>query len=257
MEMDETNIQALVERFTEFLEDFGYAQKVEVVADNYPDEKSLEVKFRDIEAFSPELAEMLLSHPTEVILAGEQAIKKLIPADEIEGKKIERLYFRVKELPPTTDVRVGVRDIRSKHVGRFISVQGLVRRATEVRPKILDAYFQCQKCNRIIRVPQDSMLLKEPFECYRDQGGCGKPAAATRFKALIENSQLVDTQKLEVQEQPEELRGAQPQRLSAWMEDDIAGVIQVGDRIVLSGVLRTYLGTRGEGAPPDSNCSWT
>ncbi|MBU4190515.1 MAG: minichromosome maintenance protein MCM [Candidatus Thermoplasmatota archaeon] len=115
-----------------------------------------------------------------------------------------------------------------------------------MRPKLKEAAYQCARCGAVIKLKQDEMTAKEPLECYKDQGGCGKSIASTRFKLLTtpseskECSVFTDTQKLEIQESPEGLRGgAQPQRLVAYAEDDITGSISPGDRVVLNGVLRS------------------
>ncbi len=78
------------------------------------------------------------------------------------------------------------------------------------------------------------------MECYKDQNGCGRTAGSTKFTLLAEESEYVDTQKIEIQESPEGLRGgAQPERLTGFLEDDLAGKISPGDRISLNGVLRS------------------
>src|SRR5207245_10639270 len=57
---------------------------------------------------------------------------------------------------------------------------------------------------------------------------------------LTETSLYLDTQKIEVQESPEGLRGGEePQRLSAYVEDDLTGRITPGQRVILNGVLRS------------------
>ncbi len=69
-------------------------------------------------------------------------------------------------------------------------------------------------------------------------GECAKGAGATKFLLLPEESTYVDTQKVEVQEPPEGLRGGvQPERLEGFILDDISGKIAPGDRVILNGIL--------------------
>src|SRR2546428_13057182 len=83
-------------------------------------------------------------------------------------------------------------------------------------------------------------MFREPLECYEEQGGCKRSASATKFKLLTEASLYLDTQKIEVQEAPEGLRGGEePQRLSAYVEDDLTGRITPGQRAIPNGVLRS------------------
>jgi replicative DNA helicase Mcm len=54
-------------------------------------------------------------------------------------------------------------------------------------------------------------------------------------------SLFVDTQKIEIQESPEGLRGGdQPERLTAYAEDDLCKYISPGDKVVLNGTLRSH-----------------
>ncbi|MDD1765845.1 MAG: hypothetical protein LUO84_05270, partial [Methanomassiliicoccales archaeon] len=224
----------ILARWEEFFETADYRAKVIDVSDHYPELRSVNVAYSDLDRFDPDFADYLLQHPNRVLWSGGQTIKKLTPPS-MEGAEI---HLRMIELP--RDSRVEIRKLRSKHLGKFISVEGLVRKATEVRPKITAAIFQCLRCHAIIKEPQEGMFFKEPLECYKEQDGCGKSASATKFKLLTEDSHYVDTQKIEIQESPEGLRGgAQPERLVGYLEDDIAGKIFPGYRVILNGILRS------------------
>ncbi|MFQ5553609.1 MAG: LAGLIDADG family homing endonuclease, partial [Thermoplasmata archaeon] len=160
------------------------------------------------------------------------AIRSFVPPTE-EAE----IRFRVRGVP--RDLRVEVRDLRAKHLGKLVSVEGLVRKATEVRPRLVEAVFQCLRCGAVIKEAQEGLEYHEPLECYDDQGGCGRSAGSTKFKLLDEGSRYIDTQKIEIQEPPEELRGGEaPQRLAGYLEEDLVGLIFPGDRVVINGLLR-------------------
>ncbi|UCE36893.1 MAG: ATP-binding protein [Thermoplasmata archaeon] len=220
-------------KWEEFFTDSRLRHQITEVADLYPEKKSLEVNYSEIEAFDFELAEYFLNRSFKASFIAKGVIEKLTPPE----KKVA-IHLRVKNIP--SDSKIEIRDLRSKHLGKFIAVEGLVRKATEVRPKMVDAVFQCMRCGAIIKEPQDGLTFKDPLECYKEQGGCVRTAASTKFKLLNEQSQYVDTQKIELQESPEGLRGgAQPQRLVAYAEDDLTGKISPGDRIIINGSLRS------------------
>lgn len=211
--------------------------KILETADAYPDLKSIEVNYWDIDFFDSEFAEYLLIKPFNAIYNSEQSILNLLPADIVD--KGVKLHVRINKLPDET-ARIGIRFLRAEHLGKFIAVEGLVRKSTEVRPMLREAVFQCLRCYAILKVPQESTVFKEPLECSKEQGGCGRAAASTAFKLLTEKSQFIDTQKLEIQESPEGLRaGAQPERLTMYVEDDITGQITPGDRVIINGILRS------------------
>lgn len=225
---------SVVSKWEAFFQGTEYMQKVREVADLYPEVRSVNVKYDDLDRFDADLAAGLLDHPDLYLLAGKQAMKNLMHLD----MRRAGINLRILELP--RDSRVEIRDLRAKHVGKLVSVEGLVRKATEVRPKITDALFQCLRCGHVIKEVQEGLFFKEPMECYKEQDGCGRSAGSTKFKLLTEDSRFVDTQKVEVQESPEGLRGgAQPERLTGYLEDDAAGSVAPGDRITLNGILRS------------------
>lgn len=224
----------LLARWEEFFEATDYRVKVIEVADQYPEQRSVYVVYDQLDLFDPDWADYVLQHPVRSLHFGRQAMRKLLP----HGREKVAIQLRMKSLPK--DSKVEVRKIRSEHLGRLIAVEGLVRKATEVRPKIVDALFQCARCGTIIKEPQEGMYFKEPMECYKEQNGCGRTASSTKFKLLSEDSRYVDTQKVEIQENPEGLRGgAQPERLTGYIEDDLAGFVSPGDRLIMNGIIRS------------------
>ena len=222
----------LVSRWKEFFEDTGMRSHAILLADKYPEEKTLLVQFTHIDSYDPDLASYLLEKPAKSLNAAENVISSLLPAERSHVK----LHFRIAGLP--LDARIEIRNLRSKHLGTFVCVEGLVRKATEVRPRLVDAVFKCARCDVELHVLQEGVLLKEPLECSKDAGGCGRAAGSTKFILLPEESSYEDTQKIEIQESPEGLRGgAQPERLEGFLIDDITGKISPGDRVILNGIL--------------------
>ena len=225
---------SMVSRWEAFFQGTDYMQKIREVSDLYPELRSINVVYADLDRFDADMAVYLLEHPDLALLAGKQAIRNLMHAEMRQAD----INLRIVTLP--RDSKVEIRALRAKHVGKMVCVEGLARKATEVRPRITDALFQCLRCGHIIKEPQEGLFFKEPMECYKEQEGCGRSAGATKFKLLTDESHFVDTQKLEIQESPEGLRGgAQPERLTGYLEDDIAGTVAPGDRVILNGILRS------------------
>ncbi|UCH90305.1 MAG: minichromosome maintenance protein MCM [Thermoplasmata archaeon] len=234
----------MVSLWEQFFVSKDFNTRILDAVNEYPETKSIEVKYFEIDYFNPDLANHLLEKPNKTLPAAEQALVNQMPTDAIH--KGVKLNLRVVELPRDT-YRIPIRDLRAEHLGKMIAIEGLVRKATEVRPKITEAFFECLRCQSRLRVPQDEFTFKEPMECSRDdpniyinRPGCGRAASSTAFKLLLEMSTFIDTQKLEIQESPEGLRGGdQPQRLTVYVEDDLTGQISPGDRVIISGMLRS------------------
>jgi replicative DNA helicase Mcm len=218
----------------EFLGSQERRHQVSAIADLYPDVRSIFVEFKEAEKFDPDIANYTLANPTASVRAAEEAMKRLV-SHTLTNPFV---HFRIKGLPH--DLRVEIRKLRAKHLGTFVSVEGLVRKATEVRPRVTVAEFECARCGHRTTVEQDGMMFHEPLECSKDDGGCGRGTGSTKFKLLTDPSRFVDTQKIEIQEPPEGLRGgAQPERLVGYIEDDLSGKISPGDRVILNGILRS------------------
>ena len=228
--------ESLVASWENFFED-RYRSEIETIALSYPEKRSLLVNYWDIDKTDSKLTDVLINQPYKAIFNAEEALRNIDVAAENEL----RLHFRVYDLPETQ--RILIRKIRANHLGKYTAVEGLVKKVTEVRPKLQIAAFQCQKCFAIIRVEQEEDILKEPTHCYEDQGGCGRVSS---FKLLPSLSTFVDSQKIEIQENPEGLRGgAQPERITVYLEDDLVGEIAPGDRVVVNGILHSMQRRRG------------
>ena len=78
----------------------------------------------------------------------------------------------------------------------------------------------------------------EPLECSQIDGGCGRQKRQTRFVLQEDESILINSQFIELQESPEQLKGGiQPERIICIGEHDIAGKLNPGDRVKANGVL--------------------
>ncbi|NMB86620.1 MAG: Minichromosome maintenance protein MCM [Methanosaeta sp. PtaB.Bin018] len=222
-------IADLVAKWEEFLRSRYWDDLLEL-ADSYPDERSLVVNFPDLDRYDPEFAEELLERPEQVLEAAQAALLQLdLPMDVY----MDRAHVRIAQLPR----HYKTRELRSDHIGKLIAIEGLVRTATEVRPKIVSAAFQCQRCGfTFFKEQAGNKFDDQNLKCQNQACDRGGP-----FKLILAQSKFVDAQKIRVQESPEDLRGGeQPQTLDVELEDDLAGQIFPGDRVIVNGILKSY-----------------
>ena len=207
-----------------------YSLRISEIQANYPMDRSLEVPYEDINAINTDFAMYLLDKPERCLRIGRNAIKNLLPPTWDTANDIN---LRVHDLPD--DARVEVHDLRSKHLGRLVAIAGLVRKATMPKPKMTRAHFKCARCDADIWEDQKGMYVVEPLMCPNE--GCNK--SAPKFILDEETSIYSDTQKIEIQESPEGLRGgAQPERITAYIRDDVAGKAQAGNKVILNGIVK-------------------
>jgi replicative DNA helicase Mcm len=226
--------QELIDRFVRFYRNY-YRDEISRLAQRYPNEqRSLHVDYDDLYTFDQDLADDFLAQPEQIGEFAEEGLRVYdLPADVSLGQA----HVRLRSLPETVDIR-SIR-VHDNHVGRMIAVSGIIRKATDVRPKIVEAAFECQRCGTMTYIPQSDGGFQEPHECQ----GCERQGP---FRVNYDQSEFVDSQKLRVQESPEGLRGGEtPQSIDVDIEDDITGKVTAGDHVTVTGVLHIDQVTEG------------
>ena len=211
-------------RFEEFFSTI-YKDDVFEVLEKYPDERSLTVDYNDLERFDPDLADLLIDKPDEVIAASQKAIKNIDPL-----MKDAELNIRFENL--TNNVPLS--DLLSKYIGKFVSADGIVRKTDEIRPRIETGVFECRGCLRLHEIEQTSSNhIMEPSLCS-DCGG-------RSFRLLQEESKYIDTQSARMQEPLENLSGGtEPKQMLMVLEDDLVDELNPGDKVRITGTLKTF-----------------
>ncbi|HJO01617.1 MAG: minichromosome maintenance protein MCM [Candidatus Woesearchaeota archaeon] len=212
-----------IKKFQEFLESYYYSQIVENLR---KDNKFVVVDFADLSKFDLDLANGLLESPDDTIKAAEIAIAQF-DLENIAGFKV-----RFKNLPESQNIMI--RNIRSKHIGRLIYAEGIVRQKSDVRPQVTAAKFECPVCGNIINVLQLNGSFKEPTKC-----GCGR-----KGKFVMLSKELVDAQGIVLEEVPESLEGGeQPKRINIFLKDDLVSPLSEkktnpGSKVSIIGIIK-------------------
>ena len=138
-------------------------------------DKVVSIDFKEFSEHSPGLSESLIDRPEETVQLLEVALEELewAPNDA-----------RVRFSSISQQQEIFIRNIRSKHLGKMIGIDGIVRQASEVRPLVTNAKFECPSCGTIISVLQIDKKFKEPSRC-----SCGRRGG---FKEISKDmSQLI------------------------------------------------------------------
>lgn len=158
--------------------------------------------FRTLTEFSNPLADEIIANPEETLEIIEQAIEQ-------QGL-IEKARVRLRNLPDSYDIKI--RNIRSKHLNELIMLEGIIRQASDVRPQVVNAKFECPSCGTVISVLQIEKKFREPTRC-----SCGR-----RGGFSLISKEMVDTQRLVIEESPESLSGGeQPKRINVFVKEDL------------------------------------
>ncbi|MEI6841135.1 MAG: minichromosome maintenance protein MCM [Methanomicrobiales archaeon] len=231
MEEFEAEITSRDAEWSRFLKS-RYKKQLAELTREYPYRRSLQIDYREVESFGKtgiRLADELLDNPGKVLADVKDAIKNHQLIKTKDGRFAEYINIRFVNLPKKT----GIRLIRSDDINKFITVEGILRKITEVRPRIVNAVFRCPG-GHITEKKQGYGQFIEPDGCATD--GC----TFKKLELIPKRSWFVDSQKIRIQEQPEGLRGGeQPQTLDLDVTDDLTGVVAPGDRVVMNGILRS------------------
>jgi len=195
--------------------------------------------FEDVMSCDFNMALSLVNDPEEYLkCARDAALRRLetlpIPfmEDRIKAIRESGLTVRLSPLPDTTPLR----DIGSEHIGKLVTVEGIIVRATPVQPMVTVAAFTCGLCGQTSYVEQAGSFLKRPFRC-------GNPSCrgSRNFEFDEGKSRYVDCQFLRIQERPEELPpGQTPTQLDVRaVGSDLKDVIRPGDQVKIVGIVKT------------------
>ena len=231
MEEIEAEITSRDAEWSRFLKNRYKKQLVDLTRE-YPYRRSLEIDYRELESFGKtgiRLADELLENPGKVLADIRDAIRNHQLIKTRDGKPAGYINVRFYNLPK----RTGIRHIRADDINTFITVEGILRKTTEVRPRIVNAVFRCPG-GHITEKKQGYGQFIEPDGCATE--GC----TYKKLELIPRRSRFVDSQKIRIQEQPEGLRGGeQPQTLDVDVTDDLTGRVAPGDRVVMNGILRS------------------
>jgi DNA replication licensing factor MCM7 len=151
-----------------------------------------------------------------------------------EGTKkltFSNVYFR----PPRSQENLAVRYVRSTHLGKLITVRGIVTRVSEVKPLLLVNAYTCDSCGNEIfqEIAQKAFtpLVSCPSDvCKRNQtnGQLHMQTRASRFKPF---------QEVKIQEMADQVPvGHIPRSMTVHLYGTLTRTVNPGDVVHFSGI---------------------
>ncbi len=217
--------EEVIERFSAFLTEFYYTALLKASDEGA---KSVDVDFRQLEQFDAELADWFIDAPDQTLSFFQEALSNL----DVPDAKIKMRFFN---LPASREIRI--RNVRAEHVKRLIVIDGMVRRASEIRPEVSEAIFECMECgSRVSMLQTDASAITYPFECENPNCGSKK-----RFKFV--DHKIFDARWLTVEEPYEVVSSERPSQLKIYLKEDLTSPkfhskTDPGNRIKMVGVLK-------------------
>jgi replicative DNA helicase Mcm len=207
-----------VANFNDFLEKVYKAELTQASNEGRP----LVVEIQKLDQFNQDLSEMLLKKPDDFFGVCADALGQL-------GGLSNPVKIRFKGSEP-----VNIRDLRSRHIGKMICMEGIVRRSSEIRPEITETMWICPDCSHLFSVPRKANFIAEPKAC---------PNCKNRQGFKEADKKMIDTRWITVDEPFELTEGERPSQLNIFLTEDLVSpegrrMTDPGNRLKITGVLR-------------------
>ncbi|CDF33234.1 unnamed protein product [Chondrus crispus] len=266
-----TQQQELMRRFTTFLDaDNGHG----VLADRIqqmvqaPDQETLAsndtpkrliVSLDHLRDFDSDLAQDVIEHPVDHLPVFERAMQDLIMGirQDLSASKRRLADFRIGLDGAFGSRHVSPRGLNAGLVGGVVRVDGIVTRASVVRPRLVLSVHYCPITKKFhektfrdnASVSSLAMFTQNagmPGSSYPTKDEDGNPLE-TEFGMCWYR----DSQRVTIQEMPEKSPPGQlPRSVEVLIESDLCDACKPGDRVSISGIFRAVGGaasTSGSG----------
>lgn len=211
----------------EFFEEY-YDEEVKKLSEEELTDSIL-IDYDDLQEYSEGLAEDLGNNPDFWFKNAVNALEEYDDNLDIENPRV--LLKNYAQYDPS------IRELRDKHLGRLVAIDGIVSKSTSVLPKADVAAFNCQRCGAITSVKQPlDAKLKYPDVCSSED--CNNRSESA-FKVNVSQSEKINFKKIEVQEPPEDISGGKtPETETFTVEGEIANSVAAGDNVKAIGVYK-------------------
>ena len=237
-----------VRRFQEFLDRIDGTDYRQKIRDMLSKGKfRLTVSIDDIRDFDKQFWSGLLNTPADYLPACERALRDTVltlydPLDfqQFEFDQNQQFYLSFKGAFGSHSITP--RSIDSALLSKMVSIEGIVTRASLVRPKVIRSVHFAEKTQKF--------YARE----YRDQTTSFDPISTPAIYPTedMDGNKLIteygystyrDHQKISVQEMPELAPAGQlPRSVDVILDDDLVDLTKPGDRVQIVGVYRALGG---------------
>lgn len=197
------------------------ADSVRAFVEGYPAARSLYVDIIDLHRFDADFLEDIFADPDAVLRHGAETLRLLHDG-------LDRVNVRLRNLPS----QLSLRNVRARHLGKLVTIDGIVRSVDPVAAAASEALFVCPSCGWERRVRPRGVELPVPGRC----GECSSPETLVLDH---EQSTFVDVQRVELAEPDDRVSWAgTPRHIYVYVDDDLVDTVGPPDALLVTGVVR-------------------
>jgi len=143
--------------------------------------------------------------------------------------------FQIAFIPPSGEKAQSLRHIRAEHVGKLVSLTGIVTRVTEVKPRVVVAGYACDTCGaevyQEVKGRQFMPMVSCPNPTHREN------RLPSRLHLNVRSTRFSKFQEVKIQESSDQVPvGAIPRSLTLHLEGEVTRKCTAGDIVKISGV---------------------
>ncbi|CRG84386.1 DNA replication licensing factor MCM6 [Talaromyces islandicus] len=126
-----------------------------------------------------------------------------------------------------------LRQLRTSHIGKLLSISGTVTRTSEIRPELSSGTFICEACRTPCPNIEQTFKYTEPSQCPNTT--CGNRVG---WRLEIGKSTFIDWQKIKLQESSHEIpTGSMPRTMDIIVRGEMVDRAKAGEKCIFTGTL--------------------
>lgn len=247
--------------------EFPYARQLMRIA--HREQVKIVIKLDDVKEYDPELAAAIQDNGRRYTNLFADAIYDLIPdykekeviaKDTLDVYIEHRLLMEARQRQPgdvrdirhkyppellrrfevsfqveSVDKNLSVRQVKAEHIGKVISVKGIVTRATEVKPVVVVATYTCDQCGAETYQPINGPVFMPLLLCPSDD--CTVNKSGGRLFLQTRGSKFMKFQELKIQEHSDQVPvGNIPRAMTVYARGELTRLGQPGDHLNITGI---------------------
>lgn len=155
---------------------------------------------------------------------------------DIDGKyppdliRRSEVYFKPSSLESTP-----VRNVLAEHIGKLLTIRGIVTRCTDVKPRLSIATYTCDQCSCETFQPVKGIDFTPLFECT--SAACKATKNVGRLNFQMRGSKFIKSQEIRLQEHSDQVpTGHIPRAITIVALGELTRSCAPGDHISVSGI---------------------
>ncbi|XP_055388948.1 uncharacterized protein LOC129618100 [Condylostylus longicornis] len=171
--------------------------------------------------------------------AAEEIRKSKIVTTEESSTETETnidISDEIRLIPVSIAETLSVRDVRSKHMGRLVRMEGVVTKVSTVKPRLQIAYYRCEDCGCEAHQPIDAPSFMPLMFCQSE--ACRNNQKKGELTLELVDSKFIKYQEIKIQEPANRVpTGSIPRTQKLVVEGSLTRRLVPGMSVVLAGVL--------------------